>query len=101
MRSGTLNVPGIVGLGKACEIAQKEMPEEAARLLALRTRLQKGLEAKLDEVFINGSMEHRLPNNLKMTFAYVQGESLLMAINHLALSTRSASPPPPFAPRPA
>src|SRR6266446_3331783 len=66
MRSGTLNVPGIVGLGKACEIAQKEMPEEAARLLGLRERLRKGLEGKLDEVFINGSMEHRLPNNLNM-----------------------------------
>src|SRR3979409_454328 len=90
MRSGTLNVPGIVGLGKACEIAQKEMPEEAARLLALRTRLQKGLEAKLDEVFINGSMEHRLPNNLNMSFAYVEGESLLMGINDIAVSSGSA-----------
>jgi len=71
MRSGTLNVPGIVGLGKACEIAQKEMPEEAVRMLGLRERLRLGLEAKLDEVFINGSMEHRLPNNLNMSFAYV------------------------------
>src|SRR5256885_2370528 len=62
MRSGTLNVPGIVGLGKACEVAQQEMAQESARLLALRERLRKGLEAKLDEVFINGSMEHRPPN---------------------------------------
>ncbi len=75
MRSGTLNVPGIVGLGKACEIAQQEMSQEAERMLALRNRLQKGLEAKLDEVFINGSMEYRLPNNLNMSFAYVEGES--------------------------
>src|SRR5260370_1889906 len=103
MRSGTLNVAGIVGLGKACEIAQKEMPEEAARLLALRTRLQKGLEAKLDEVFINGSMEHRLPNNLNMSFAYVEGESLLMGINDIAVSSGSActspTPEPPHAPK--
>src|SRR5712692_2723110 len=90
MRSGTLNVPGIVGLGKACEIALKEMPEEAARLLALRERLRKGLEAKLDEVFINGSLEHRLPNNLNMSFAYVEGESLLMGINDIAVSSGSA-----------
>src|SRR5947207_109074 len=90
MRSGTLNVPGIVGLGAACEIAQKEMTEEAARLLGLRERLRKGLEAKLDEVFINGSMEHRLPNNLNMSFAYVEGESLLMGINDIAVSSGSA-----------
>ncbi len=90
MRSGTLNVPGIVGLGKACEIAQKEMPEEGKRLLALRNRLQKGLESKLDEVFINGSLEHRLPNNLNMSFAYVEGESLLMGINDIAVSSGSA-----------
>ena len=73
MRSGTLNVTGIVGLGKACEIAQQEMASEGERLRGLRERLQKGLEAKLDEVFINGSMEHRLPNNLNMSFAYVEG----------------------------
>src|SRR3989441_2849177 len=90
MRSGTLNVPGIVGLGKACEIAQKEMPEEAVRMLGLRERLRLGLEAKLDEVFINGSMEHRLPNNLNMSFAYVEGESLLMGINDIAVSSGSA-----------
>src|SRR3989441_3084577 len=90
MRSGTLNVPGIVGLGKACEIAQKEMPEESARMLSLREHLRKGLEAKLDEVFINGSIEHRLPNNLNMSFAYVEGESLLMGINDIAVSSGSA-----------
>jgi cysteine desulfurase len=90
MRSGTLNVPGIVGLGAACEIAQKEMPEEAKRLRALRDKLKADLEAKLDEVFINGSMEHRLPNNLNMSFAYVEGESLLMGINDIAVSSGSA-----------
>jgi cysteine desulfurase len=90
MRSGTLNVPGIAGLGKACELAQKEMAVESKRMLALRERLRKGLEAKLDEVFINGSMEHRLPNNLNMSFAYVEGESLLMGINDIAVSSGSA-----------
>jgi cysteine desulfurase len=90
MRSGTLNVPGIVGLGAACEIAQKEMAEESARLRKLRDRLKAGLEAKLDEVFINGSLEHRLPNNLNMSFAYVEGESLLMGINDIAVSSGSA-----------
>jgi cysteine desulfurase len=90
MRSGTLNVPGIVGLGAACEIAQKEMAQEAVRLAKLRDRLKAGLEAKLDEVFVNGSLEHRLPNNLNMSFAYVEGESLLMGINDIAVSSGSA-----------
>ena len=90
MRSGTLNVPGIVGLGKACEVCQQEMAQEGERLGGLRDRLRKGLEAKLDEVFINGSMEHRLPNNLNMSFAYVEGESLLMGINDVAVSSGSA-----------
>jgi len=90
MRSGTLNVPGIVGLGKACELCQQEMAQESQRLLDLRERLRKGLEARLDEVFINGSMEHRLPNNLNMSFAYVEGESLLMGINDIAVSSGSA-----------
>jgi cysteine desulfurase len=90
MRSGTLNVTGIAGLGKACEIAQQDMPKEAERMRSLRERLRKGLEAKLDEVFINGSMEHRLPNNLNMSFAYVEGESLLMGINDIAVSSGSA-----------
>jgi cysteine desulfurase len=90
MRSGTLNVPGIVGLGKACEVCQQEMSQEAERLRGLRERLRAGLEAKLDEVFINGSMEHRLPNNLNMSFAYVEGESLLMGINDVAVSSGSA-----------
>ena len=90
MRSGTLNVPGIVGLGEACAICQREMPEEAARLGRLRDRLRAKLEAELDEVYINGTMEHRLPNNLNMSFAYVEGESLLMGINDVAVSSGSA-----------
>ena len=90
MRSGTLNVPGIVGLGKACEICQQEMAKESERMRGLRDRLKAGLEAKLDEVFVNGSMEHRLPNNLNMSFAYVEGESLLMGINDIAVSSGSA-----------
>ena len=90
MRSGTLNVTGIIGLGKACELAQQEMAEESKKMRALRDRLRAGLEAKLDEVYINGSMEHRLPNNLNMSFAYVEGESLLMGINDVAVSSGSA-----------
>src|ERR1700688_3222984 len=90
MRSGPLTVPGIVGLGKACEICQQEMAQESVRMRGLRDRLKAGLEAKLDEVFVNGSMEHRLPNNLNMSFAYVEGESLLMGINDIAVSSGSA-----------
>jgi len=90
MRSGTLNVPGIVGFGKACEIATNEMAAESARMIALRDRLRKGLEAKLDEIYINGTMEHHLPNNLNMSFAFVEGESLLMGINDIAVSSGSA-----------
>src|ERR1700736_4022720 len=90
MRSGTLNVPGIVGLGKACEICQQEMEQESKRLAGLRDRLKAGLESKLDETYINGSLEHRLPNNLNMSFAYVEGESLLMGINDVAVSSGSA-----------
>src|SRR5450631_3896125 len=90
MRSGTLNVPGIVGLGEACELCGQEMAAETVRLRTLRDRLRAKLEAKLDEVFINGSWEHRLPNNLNMSFAYVEGESLLMGINDIAVSSGSA-----------
>src|SRR5690348_3084734 len=90
MRSGTLNVPNIVGLGKACEIAMHEMAEESKRLGHLRDRLKKKLEDNLDEIHINGSMEHRLPGNLNMSFVYVEGESLLMGINDIAVSSGSA-----------
>jgi cysteine desulfurase len=90
MRSGTLNVPGIVGLGKACEIATNEMGEEAKKLAALRDRLKDAIMGQLDEVYINGSVEHRLPGNLNISFAYVEGESLLMGINDIAVSSGSA-----------
>ena len=90
MRSGTLNVPNIVGLGKACELAMNEMEEESKRLAGLRDRLKKKLEDNLDEIHINGSMEHRLPGNLNMSFVYVEGESLLMGINDIAVSSGSA-----------
>jgi cysteine desulfurase len=90
MRSGTLNVPGIVGLGEACAICQAEMPEESKRMAYLRDKLRNKLEAELDEVYINGTMEHRLPNNLNISFSYVEGESLLMGINDVAVSSGSA-----------
>src|SRR6202011_1084779 len=88
--SGTLNVPGIVGLGKACAIAQEEMPQESCRLAGLRNRLRDRIMNRLDETYINGSMEHRLPGNLNISFAYVEGESLLMGINDIAVSSGSA-----------
>jgi len=90
MRSGTLNVPGIVGFGKAAELCQNEMAEESVRLRGLRDRLKDGLFAKLDEVYINGSMTHRLPHNMNISFAFVEGESLLMGINDVAVSSGSA-----------
>jgi cysteine desulfurase len=90
MRSGTLNVPGIVGLGEACAICQREMPEETRRLRYLRDKLRNKLEAGLDEIYLNGSWEHRLPHSLNMSFAYVEGESLLMGINDVAVSSGSA-----------
>ena len=90
MRSGTLNVPGIVGLGEACAICQREMPEETKRLRYLRDKLRNKLESELDEVYLNGSWEHRLPHSLNLSFAYVEGESLLMGINDVAVSSGSA-----------
>ncbi|MDP9114881.1 MAG: IscS subfamily cysteine desulfurase [Acidobacteriota bacterium] len=90
MRSGTLNVPGIVGLGEACALAQAEMPAEAKRMAFLRDKLKDRLMNSLDEVYINGTLEHRLPNNLNISFAYVEGESLLMGINEIAVSSGSA-----------
>ena len=90
MRSGTLNVPGIVGLGKACEICMEEMDAETKRLSGLRDHLKQKLESSLDYVHVNGSMEHRLPGNLNMSFVYVEGESLLMGINDVAVSSGSA-----------
>jgi cysteine desulfurase len=90
MRSGTLNVPGIVGFGKAAELCRLEMPKESERLRTLRDSLNARLHKGLDEIFINGSMEHRLPHNLNISFAYVEGESLLMGINDVAVSSGSA-----------
>ncbi len=90
LRSGTLNVPGIVGFGKACAIAQQEMPEESCRLAGLRNRLRDRLQAALDQIVINGSMEYRLPGNLNMSFLHVEGETLLTGLNDIALSSGSA-----------
>ena len=90
MRSGTLNVTGIVGFGKACELCLEEMPVESARLRGMRDRLKDRIFSELDEVFINGSMTHRLPHNINISFAYVEGESMLMGINDVAVSSGSA-----------
>jgi cysteine desulfurase len=90
MRSGTLNVPGIVGLGAACEIAGNEMEAEAKRQGELRDYLKTKFENALDYVHVNGNMEHHLPGNLNMSFVHVEGESLLMGINDIAVSSGSA-----------
>ena len=90
MRSGTLNVPGIVGLGKACAIAQEEMLKESCHLAGRRNRLRDRIMGRLDEVTINGSMDYRLPGNLNLSFAHVDGESLMMALNDIAVSSGSA-----------
>jgi cysteine desulfurase len=90
MRSGTLNVPGIAGLGKACEISREEMPAESQRILGLREQLHQRLDRELEAVFLNGSREHRLPGNLNVSFAYVEGESLLMGLKDVAVSSGSA-----------
>jgi cysteine desulfurase len=90
MRSGTLNVPGIVGLGAACEIAMNEMESEAKREIELRDYLKNKLETALDYTQVNGNMDHHLPGNLNMSFIYVEGESLLMGINDIAVSSGSA-----------
>ena len=90
MRSGTLNVPGIVGLGAACQIAEQEMAEEARRLASLKERLKEGILSRLDQVSLNGHPTQRLPGNLNLSFAYVEGESLLMGLKEIAVSTGSA-----------
>jgi cysteine desulfurase len=90
LRSGTLNVPGIVGLGQAAEICRTEMDRESSRLSQLRGRLLDGLQQALDGVRVNGSMTHRLPHNLHVSFDRVEGEQLLMALGDLAVSTGSA-----------
>lgn len=90
MRSGTLNVPGIVGFGKACEVALRVMPEETMRLRELRDLLWTRLNAELDEIYLNGHPTERLPNNLNVSFAFVEGESLMMGMKELAVSSGSA-----------
>ena len=90
MRSGTLNVPGIVGLGKACELAQNEMGVEGERVTALRERLKAGIFERLDDVHLNGDAVKRLPGNLNTSFAYVDGESLMMGLKEIAVSSGSA-----------
>ena len=89
-RSGTLPTPLCVGLGEACEIAAKEMDAEAKRLTKLRDRMLKGLQSKLTDLVINGDLEHRIPGNLNISFAYVEGESLMMGIKNLSVSSGSA-----------
>ena len=90
MRSGTLNVPGIVGFGKACEICMNEMEEETKRLSALRDKLETSL-MKIEEAYINGSTQHRLPHVTNISFKYVEGEGLLMGFNKdIAVSSGSA-----------
>lgn len=89
MRSGTLNVPGIVGLGKACELCRLEMDEEAKRLSALRDKLESAL-TQLEESYVNGNKEHRLPHVANISFKYVEGEGLMMAMKDLAVSSGSA-----------
>lgn len=89
-RSGTLNVPLIVGFGKAAEIAMNERVSEAARLTKLRERLREKIQSQMDEVYLNGSLEHRLPGNLNISFAFVEGEAMMMAIKDVAVSSGSA-----------
>jgi len=90
MRSGTLNVPGIVGMGRACELCTELMPEESKRLSALRDKLQDGILKQADEIEVNGSKTHRLPHNLNLSFAFIEGESMLMGLKEVALSSGSA-----------
>ncbi len=90
MRSGTLNVPGIVGMGKACAIGLEEMGSESRRVFALREKLRNRLCGELDAVYVNGSLEHRLPGSLNVSFAYVEGESMLMGLKDVAVSSGSA-----------
>ncbi len=89
MRSGTLNVPGIVGLGKACELAKQDMEADTARISAMRDRLEKELTT-IEESYVNGSVEHRLPHVSNISFTYVEGEGLMMGVKDLAVSSGSA-----------
>ncbi|KAJ1698194.1 hypothetical protein LUZ63_006706 [Rhynchospora breviuscula] len=90
IRSGTVPTPLVVGMGAACEIAAKEMEYDTRRVTSLQERLLNGIRSRLDEVVVNGSMEHRYPGNLNVSFAYVEGESLLMGLKEVAVSSGSA-----------
>jgi cysteine desulfurase len=90
MRSGTLNVPGIVGMGHAAELCRLHLDTEPARMAALRDRLKDGILTQLDEVFLNGHPTERTPSNLNLSFAYVEGESLMMGMDDIAVSSGSA-----------
>jgi cysteine desulfurase len=90
LRSGTLNVPGIVGFGRACALAAAHMDEESPRVLALREKLRLGLLERIEDVTVNGSLSHRLPGNLNVSFAHVEGEALMMAVKDVAVSSGSA-----------
>lgn len=100
MRSGTLAVPNIVGLGKACKLSKEEMAGEAERLTRLRERLHAGIRDRLDETFLNGHPSERLPGNLNLSFAFVEGEALMMSMKEVAVSSgsacTSASPEPSY-----
>jgi len=90
MRSGTLNVPGIVGLGKACELCYQEMAEESKRLTYLRDKMIREITTQLPDAYVNGHPTQRLPHNVNISYAYVEGESLLMGLKEVALSSGSA-----------
>ena len=90
MRSGTLNVPGIVGLGKAAEVAKRDLRSESERIRVLRNRLEEGIKDRISDVVLNGHPTQRLPNNLNMAFSFVEGESLILACRQVALSSGSA-----------
>ncbi|MFO0742968.1 MAG: IscS subfamily cysteine desulfurase [Labilithrix sp.] len=90
MRSGTLNVPGIVGFGKAAQLMMEDGAKDNARILALRERLRTKLQSAIEEANVNGSLEHRLPGNLNISFAFVEGEAMMMAIKDVAVSSGSA-----------
>lgn len=90
MRSGTLNVTGIVGFAKAAELCRLEMEEEGRRVFVLRERLRKGIEARVPNTTVNGSIEHRLPGNLNISFAFVEGEAMMMSLKDVAVSSGSA-----------
>jgi cysteine desulfurase len=97
MRSGTLNVPGIVGMGKAAEIAKASMADESQRIAGLRQRMHDGIFGQLDEVYLNGHPVHRHPGNLNVSFAFVEGESLLMGLNGSVHALAASSSLPPIA----